>query len=52
MIHFWFSAEGKQLFACSGTIVEFSKGVGYVVTSASLVRCSDKDEIADGLKVG
>jgi hypothetical protein len=51
VIHFWFSADGKQLFACSGTIVEFSNGFGYVVTSASLVRCPDKDELADELKV-
>ncbi|XP_062199417.1 uncharacterized protein LOC133901896 [Phragmites australis] len=41
----------KQLFACSGTIVEFLNDTGYVVTSASLVRCSDKDVLPDELKI-
>ncbi|XP_020197222.3 uncharacterized protein [Aegilops tauschii subsp. strangulata] len=43
--------EDKHLFSCSGTIVEFLKGVGCVVTSASLVKLPHQDEIADKLKV-
>ncbi|OEL37697.1 hypothetical protein BAE44_0001283 [Dichanthelium oligosanthes] len=41
----------KKLFSCSGPIVEFLNDTGYVVTSASLIRCPDKDEQADELKV-
>lgn len=50
-VHFLFPAGDKQFFSCSGTIVEFKKGVAYVVTSASLVRLPHKDERADNLKV-
>lgn len=51
MVQFLFYAGDNQLFSCSGTIIEFVKGIGYVVTSASLVRCPDKDGQADELKV-
>lgn len=52
VIHSLLSAGDKQLFACSGTIVEFCNDVGYVVTSASLVRCPDKYLQVDKPKVG
>lgn len=43
----------RNLFACSGIIVEFVNGIGYVVTSATLVRCQDENEEAeaDELKI-
>ncbi|CAL5064138.1 unnamed protein product [Urochloa decumbens] len=41
----------KTLFSCSGTIVEFAEGTGYIVTSASLIRCPDKDEIVGEPKI-
>ncbi|KAF0913940.1 hypothetical protein E2562_025355 [Oryza meyeriana var. granulata] len=41
----------KHLFSFSGTIIEFLNGIGSVVTSASLIRCPDKDERADELKI-
>uniref|UniRef100_A0ACD5XW45 Uncharacterized protein n=1 Tax=Avena sativa TaxID=4498 RepID=A0ACD5XW45_AVESA len=44
-------AGKKQLFSCSGTIVEFLTGIGYVVTSASLVRWPHEDKQADELKI-
>lgn len=50
-VHFLFPAGDKQFFSCSGTIVEFKKGISYVVTSASLVRLPHKDERADNLKI-
>ncbi|OEL27111.1 hypothetical protein BAE44_0011869 [Dichanthelium oligosanthes] len=39
-----------QLFACSGTIIESSEGIGLVVTVANLVKHPDTDEIAEMLK--
>lgn len=45
------SAGENHLFSCSGTIIEFLNGICSVVTSASLIRCMDKDEQADELKV-
>ncbi|BAF25175.1 uncharacterized protein [Oryza sativa Japonica Group] len=41
----------NHLFSCSGTIIEFLNGICSVVTSASLIRCMDKDEQADELKI-
>uniref|UniRef100_A0A0E0M1M5 PDZ domain-containing protein n=1 Tax=Oryza punctata TaxID=4537 RepID=A0A0E0M1M5_ORYPU len=41
----------NHLFSCSGIIIEFLNGIGSVVTSASLIRCPDKDEQADELKI-
>ncbi|RCV24002.1 hypothetical protein SETIT_5G050600v2 [Setaria italica] len=40
-----------KIFSCSGTIVEYVDDTGYVVTSASLVRCPDKDEQVDKPKI-
>ncbi|XP_039813699.1 uncharacterized protein LOC120676415 isoform X7 [Panicum virgatum] len=40
-----------KIFSCSGTIVEYVDDTGYVVTSASLVRCPDRDEQIDKPKI-
>lgn len=41
----------KHLFSCSGTTVEYLMGIGYVVTSASLVKWPHQDKQADQLKI-
>lgn len=46
-----FPAGNKHIFSCSGTIVEFRRGTGSVVTSASLVKWPHEDKQADELKV-
>ncbi|CAL5088188.1 unnamed protein product [Urochloa decumbens] len=45
------SFTDTKIFSCSGTIVEYVDDTGYVVTSASLVRCPDKDEQVDKPKI-
>ncbi|KAG2642879.1 hypothetical protein PVAP13_2KG216600 [Panicum virgatum] len=44
-------ARYTKIFSCSGTIVEYVDDTGYVVTSASLVRCPDRDEQIDKPKI-
>lgn len=53
MVPSFFHVGNRNLFTCSGIIVEFVNGIGYVVTSATLVRCQDENEEAeaDELKV-
>ncbi|KAG2642874.1 hypothetical protein PVAP13_2KG216600 [Panicum virgatum] len=45
------SFTDTKIFSCSGTIVEYVDDTGYVVTSASLVRCPDRDEQIDKPKI-
>jgi len=44
-------AGDTEIFSCSGTIVEYEDDTAYVVTSASLITCPDKDEQVNKPKV-
>ncbi|CAO2179243.1 unnamed protein product [Urochloa humidicola] len=44
-------AGDTQHFACSGTIIELSEGIGLIATVANLVKHPDTDELAEKLKI-
>jgi hypothetical protein len=50
-VSFLLCAGDTEIFSCSGTIVEYEDDTAYVVTSASLITCPDKDEQVNKPKV-
>jgi hypothetical protein len=50
-VSFLLFAGDTEIFSCSGTIVEYEDDTAYVVTSASLITCPDKDDQVDKPKV-